>query len=159
MEKKRTIRLVGYLLLVLSFALTACGGANATPEVIEAPANGSTTEETTNGATEVPAAPEATPTDAERFPEILVLHPDATDIQANPASGTYLYIVPMMVQETNDYLLEAMKALGWEELGRPVVMGHLATLNMQMNKTRVTISMQDNERSQTTRVQMLLLEQ
>jgi hypothetical protein len=38
-------------------------------------------------------------------------------------------------------------------------MGHLATLNMKNDTYRLTISMQDNERSETTRVQMVLMEQ
>ena len=65
----------------------------------------------------------------------------------------------MMVQETTEYLLTELQAKGWELLGQPTIMGHLATLNMKMGDSRLSVSMQDNERSQTTRVQMLLMEQ
>lgn len=168
MEKKRVFTIIGLLLIILTLVLAACGGGDATsaPEVADIPADQGSAEEqaeteasTDDATADEPDIPESTLTPEEMFPEILVLHPDAMDVQANPASGTYVYIVPMMVQETTDYLLAEMTALGWGELGKPTVMGHLATINMQMDKTRVTISMQDNERSQTTRVQMLLLTQ
>ena len=66
--------------------------------------------------------------------------------------------MPLTAQEIADYMLEEMKALGWEELGRPSIVGHMATVNMQMGRSRVAISMQYNERSQTTRVQLSLMQ-
>ena len=65
----------------------------------------------------------------------------------------------MMAAETTEYMLTELEAMGWEERGKLTVMGHLATLNMQMDKSRLTISMQDNERSETTRIQMVLMQQ
>ena len=105
------------------------------------------------------AAPTATLTLVEQIPDVLAIHPDAFDFEINALSDTYVYLVPMMVAETTEYMLTELKALGWEELGKPTVMGHLATLNLQMDKSRLTISMQDNERSETTRVQMVLMQQ
>ncbi len=166
MEKTRVITVIGLLLLVLAFVLSACGGGNVAPisegenaaeEQVQPQAQTGSAASDDDDEVQEPAAPAATLTPAEQFPETLVIHPEADNIQANPSSGTYVYIVPMMVQETTDYLLQEMEALGWQVLGKPTVMGHLATLNMTMDKTRVTISMQDNERSQTTRVQMVVL--
>ena len=94
-----------------------------------------------------------------QVPDSIVVHPDAMNLEIDRANNTYVYIVPMMVQETTDYLLGALEEKGWEPLGQPTVMGHLATINMQQEDHRLSISMQDNERSETTRVQMLLLEQ
>ena len=49
--------------------------------------------------------------------------------------------------------------MAWEELGKPTEMGHLATRNMLMDKSRLTITIQDNEHSETARIQMLLMQQ
>ena len=103
-------------------------------------------------------APAATLTLVEQIPDVLVIHPDAFDFEINAVNDTYVYVVPMMVAEATEYMLTELKVLGWEELGKPTVMGHLATLNMQMDKSRLTISMQDNERSETTRIQMVLMQ-
>ena len=64
----------------------------------------------------------------------------------------------MMVKETADYLLVEHEAKGWERLGAPTIMGHLATLNLKMGDSRLTISMQDNELTEATRVQMLVIQ-
>ncbi len=162
MDKKYVLRAIGLLLVLVIFGLTACGGGNTIDAtgVEVSPQNNDTETEIEIDAE--PAAeqaePEATLTAAEQYPDILVLHPDATNIDATPASGTYVYVVPGMVKEISDYIFEEMRALGWEDLGRPAVMGHMASANMQMGRARVAISMQDNDRSQTTRVQMLLQE-
>jgi hypothetical protein len=103
--------------------------------------------------------PEAPATPEPQVPDSLVIHPDATNLEIDPANDTYVYIVPMMVGDTTDYLLNALQEKGWETLGQPTIMGHLATLNMQQDDLRLSISMQDNERSETTRVQMLLMDQ
>ncbi len=144
MNSKRTILLVSLLLLVLTLILSACGGGNAALPV-----------DTGNGGGEV----EATPDPQELFPETLVLHPDAFKIEVTPATHTYVYHVPMLVQEASDYLLEELGARGWEPAGQPTVMGHLATINMTREGARLNISLQDSERTETTRIQMLLLEQ
>jgi hypothetical protein len=161
MVRKDIVRFIGLLVVVLTLVSAACAGGATTgaPELGTGPGQNTAPVQNNGDAVVEPAAPEATLTAAEMFPDTLVIHPDAMNIDAKPASGTYVYIVPMLVQETTDYLLAEMMALGWEELGKPTVMGHLATINLQMGKTRVTISMQDNERSQTTRVQMVLLQQ
>jgi hypothetical protein len=149
MKAKRTIRIVTLLILVISLftLLAGCGGG------------ASDSADTDNGAETSESGPTPTPDPADLFPEFLVLHPDAYDIEVTEASGTYVYQVPMMVKETTEYLLAEHEARGWEKLGNPTVMGHLATLTMQMEGKRLTVSMQDNELSESTRVQILLIEQ
>jgi hypothetical protein len=153
---------------VATLVLTACGGGGSESTTPESSA-GTTTNggSTSNGgsddggdeSTASESEPEPTMSPADQFPEALVIHPEAFDLEANEASNTYVYIVPMMVGDTTEYLLEELQAQGWEELGQPTIMGHLATLNMKNDTYRLTISMQDNERSETTRVQMVLMEQ
>ncbi len=165
MERKRALRLIALILVTASLLLTACGGgdadeapATAAPAVDnDAPAENNDEA----GEEEAPAvaAPTATLTLVEQIPDVLVIHPDAFDLEISAVSDTYVYIVPMMVAETTEYMLTELKALGWEELGKPTIMGHLATLNMQMDKSRLTISMQDNEHSESTRIQMVLMQQ
>lgn len=170
MGKDLILRLSCLLLIITTLMLAACGGGetptvgvdngNEGPVVEE---GGEDTEEevmdATNGNGEVdegeepPAAPEG------EIPDILVVHPEAFDLKASPASNTYVFIVPMMVAETSEYMLTNLEEKGWATVGQPTVMGHLATLNMQQEGYRLTISMQDNERTETTRVQMMLLEQ
>jgi len=151
---------VGLVLIAAAVLLTACGGS-AGPS---SPAGSDQTVTTASGETAKPAdsaaeKPVATLTPQERIPEFLIVHPEAFDFEITEAANTYVYIVPMMVAETVAYLEENLKAVGWEELGKPTVMGHLATLNMKREGYRLAVSMQDNERSQTTRVQMLLSKQ
>ena len=161
MERKSNLRIFLGVVMGVTLLLAACaGGATSSPttqgdtvagngQAVVVDDQPDATADTAGGAEEASST----------FPDILVLHPDAMDIQANDAAGTYVYVVPGMVAETMDYIQTELKAKGWEPLGQPTVMGHLATLNMQMGKSRVTISMQDNDLSQTTRVQMLLLQQ
>lgn len=174
MDKRHTLVWTALLLITVVALFAACGGGSPAEPAAEpdAPAmsdneaagntgdGGGEVEEAEE--TEAPAAtdaPEATLTPRQQIPDSLVVHPDAFDVEINPASNTYIYIVPMMVAETTEYMLQELTAKGWQELGKPTIMGHLATLNMQMDKSRLTISMQDNERSQTTRVQMVFIEQ
>ncbi len=146
------------LVVTLGLLLVACGGG-------EAPSGGGGGEKvvtvaaqespSAGGEGEAPAQGET----AEQIPDILVIHPEAYDLEITKATNTYVYHVPMMVNETLDYLLQELKAKGWEELGQPTVMGHLATLNMKQEGYRLTVSLQDNEHSMSTRVQMLLMKQ
>lgn len=165
MAQKRILRLIALMLMTALLLLTACGGGNAD----EAPATSAPAEsndappanndDAGDEEAHAVAAPTATLTLVEQIPDVLVIHPDAFDFEISAVSDTYVYFVPMMVAETTEYMLAELKGLGWEELGKPTVMGHLATLNMQMDKSRLTISMQDNERSETTRIQMVLMRQ
>jgi hypothetical protein len=159
MTRKHVIGFVGLLLVLMMLGLTACGAGDTTgaPEVAASSGNNGAEVGTAGDSNEGPTAPAATLTVAEQYPETLIIHPDATGIEARPTAGVYVYIVPLTSEETLDYMLEEMKALGWEELGRPSLVGHLATINMQMGRSRVAISMQYNERSQTTRVQLSLM--
>jgi hypothetical protein len=170
MNMKHNLRIVGVLIVIVALLLTACGGGGETPsEDTNVAESESTTTESTEKTTEAsgettekPAEPEeptATLEPKDRIPDILVVHPDADNFEVTEATHTYVYVVPMMVADTTAYLETELKALGWEELGKPTVMGHLATLNLKREGYRLTVSMQDNERSQTTRVQMLLMEQ
>lgn len=171
MERKHTDIRRGLVVLMLVIftvlGLVACGSGqeDATPEVSAPVVNndGDAAEEPEGGAEgnveEGGAdAPEATPTLREQIPDSLVVHPDAFDFEITPASNTYIYIVPGMVAETLEYMEAEFTSRGWEALGKPTVMGHLATLNLQMGKSRLTVSMQDNERTETTRVQMVYFE-
>jgi hypothetical protein len=164
MERKRVRHVLGVLCVVAALLLVACGaGDTSTAQEPAVPVedNGGAVDEPQ--AEQVVGEGEVSVIQEEEedngFPASLVLHPEATNLQLNPAGGVFVYTVPGLVAETMEYLEAEMKAKGWEELGQPVIMGHLATLNMTKDKSRVTISMQDNERSQTTRIQMLLLEQ
>ena len=165
MERKRVLRLIALMLMAASLLLTACGGGNAdeVPATNTPTANNDTPAENNDdaGDEEAPAvaAPTATLTLVEQIPDVLIIHPDAFDFEVNAVNDTYVYVVPMMVAETTEYMLTEFAAIGWEELGKPTMMGHLATLNMQMDKSRLTISMQDNEHSETTRIQMVLMQQ
>ncbi len=128
------------LLLTVMLTLVACGGGG-----------GGTTEPTGNGGN----VPEATPTPG--FPEYLPLHPEATEVQINVASKVYSYVMPGLVKEAVDYIDPQMEALGWKLIGKPNIMGHIATINMENDTSRITISLQDNERTQTTRVQFSVM--
>ena len=142
-----------------------CGGENTdkAPTTSTSAANNDSPAENNDDASDEGAlaveAPTAMLTLVEQIPDGLMNHPDAYDFEVSAVSDTYVYIVPMMVAETTEYMLTELKALGWEELGKPTIMGHLATLNMQMDKSRLTISMQDNEHSESTRIQMVLMQQ
>jgi hypothetical protein len=160
MTRKHVIGFVGLLLVLMMLGLTACGagGTRGAPEVAASSEDNGAEAETPGESDEAMTSPAATLTVAEQYPETLVIHPDATGIEARPTAGVYVYIVPLTAEETSNYMLEEMLALGWQELGKPSIMGHLATINMQMGRSRVAISMQYNERSQTTRVQMSLMQ-
>jgi hypothetical protein len=165
MDRKRVLQLIVLLLMTASLLLTACGGGNPdeAPTTSTPAANSDAPAENNDdtGDEEAPAveAPTATLTFVEQIPDVLIIHPDAFDFEVSAVSDTYVYIVPMMVAEATEYMLTELAAIGWEELGKPTIMGHLATLNMQMDKSRLTISMQDNEHSETTRIQMVLMQQ
>lgn len=128
------------LLLLLVALLVACGGSGGTGPV-----------ENGGGGT----APEPTPTPS--FPEFLPLHPEATEIQMNHASKVYSYVMPGLVKEAVEYVDPAMEALGWRLIGKPNIMGHIATINMENDTSRISISLQDNERTNTTRVQFSVM--
>jgi hypothetical protein len=165
MHTKRTLSIVGILLLVMSMVLliSACNGGESGSTDTDtggSTSSGSTTDSGNDTEDqEDTVVPSPTPEPETLIPEVLAVHPDAYDFEITAASDTYVYIVPMMVKETTEYLLAAQEALGWEKLGNPTIMGHLATLTMKMGDDRLTINLQDNELSETTRVQMLLMQQ
>ncbi len=174
MNTKHIFRIVGVFIVIVALLLTACGGGGETTpsaETSSTESESTTTENTdksaaTSGETdekpatpEAPAEPTATLEPKDRIPDILVVHPDAFNFEVTEVTHTYVYVVPLMVADTVKYLEAELKNLGWEELGKPTVMGHLATLIMHREGYRLTVSMQDNERSQTTRVQMLMMKQ
>lgn len=160
MNTRKITKLLGILALAIGliFIVSGCGGGETT--VVDTDNGGSssgkvTTESGDNGETTASNPVEETEV---TFPDVLVVHPDAFDIEITEASGTYVYLVPMMVKETTEYLITELEALGWEIMGSPTVMGHLASLTMQMGDDRLTVSMQDNELSQSTRVQFQLMQ-
>ncbi|TFG73370.1 MAG: hypothetical protein E4H27_00880 [Anaerolineales bacterium] len=159
---KRYLSIAGVLILIATMVLllSACQGGNAVSDSTgaEGSSSGGSTSDSESGNSEDTQPVEPTPTPEEMLPDTLVLHPDAYDMDFSESSGTYVYYVPMMVKEAAEYLLVEHEAKGWERLGTPVIMGHLATLNMKMGENRLTISMQDNELSETTRVQMLIIQ-
>lgn len=161
MHTRQIMKLLGILTLVIGLMLivSGCGGGETTPVDTD---NGENTSEATNTeSSENDEATESNPTPelAATFPDVLVMHPDAYDIEITEASGAYVYQVPLMVKETTEYLIEEQEALGWEIMGNPTVMGHLASLTLKMGEDRLTISMQDNELSESTRVQFQLMQQ
>jgi hypothetical protein len=151
--------------MTASLLLTACGGGSAdeAPTASTPAANNDSPAENNDDAgdegTPAVEAPTATLTLVEQIPDVLIIRPDVLDSEVSAVSDTYVYLVPTMAAETTEYMLAELEVMDWEELGRPTVMGHLATLNMQMDKSRLTISMQDNEHSETMRVQMVLMQQ
>lgn len=170
MKTKNILRIVVALLVVMTLVLTACGGGG-TPETsdnttsTDSGSGSSSTDDNqasadnNNNEDAVPVEPTNTLTPQEQFHELLVIHPEAFEFEITEATHTYVYRAPMLVSDMLDYLLAELPTLGWEGLGKPTLMGHLATLNLQQEGYRLNISMQDNELSQTTRVQMLLSEQ
>ena len=157
MNGKRIVWIMGALLVLVALVLTACGGGgNGGASGGETTTGGEATTETGETGETTAPEPEATPEPQDLFPDVLVIHPDAFDFEADTATNTYIYQVPVMVAEISSYLETELKAKGWEPLGAPVLMGHLATVNMQSADYNLNISMQDNERSMTTRVQMIL---
>ncbi len=127
------------LLLLIVLALTACGGKEAGPGVGE------------------PGGPTATPDPVTLIPDIIPILDGAYDFEITEATNTYAYRVPMMIQDTVDTLMPQLEAKGWTLMGNPTVMGHLATVNADSDEYRMSISMQDNEHSQSTRIQFLLM--
>jgi hypothetical protein len=158
MNAKRIFRTVSGLLIVVTLLLSACGGGSAPTDASPSTDAGENNTGNTDASESKPATQEPTPTPEPTFPDMLALHPDAYDIEILTATDTYIYYLPMMVAEVTEYLLTELEALGWEGLGKPTVMGHLATINMQREDYRLTISMQDNDHTQSTRIQMILLE-
>lgn len=138
---RRFIGLSILLLLVVSL-LVACGGGSG----------GGKTGPVENGGGSVP---EPTPTPS--FPEYLPMHPEATEIQINVASKVYSYVMPGLVKDAVAYIDPEMQALGWRLIGKPNIMGHIATINMENDTSRISISLQDNERTNTTRVQFSVM--
>ncbi|MCU0519616.1 MAG: hypothetical protein MUF84_02830 [Anaerolineae bacterium] len=160
MTRKRALRGAWGLLIIVVLLLAACGGGDTgAPPAVDGDGPGVEEEAPTAEDNGDETVAEPTSTAESQIPDVLVLHPDAFDLVATPASGTYVYQVPGMVAEIMDYMLTELKAKGWEELGQPTLMGHLATLTLRMGKDRLTISMQDNEITEATRVQMLLMQQ
>lgn len=174
MEMKRVLRIVSVVLVLVTLILTACGGGEtptaSNEDTTDAGSNidnDSASETNDDDKTTVddsgddatPEKPAATPSSQERFHELLVVHPEAFDFEIAEASNMYVYRVPLMVSDTLDYLSTELQVLGWEGLGQPMLMGHMATFNLQQEGYRLNVSLQDNEHSQTTRVQMLLSEQ
>lgn len=139
---------VGIALLVLMLVVTACGGGASNGD-------GSAPVDNGNGA----ATPEPTISPVDLFPDTLPIHPEAYEFEANVPSNTYSYRMPGMVQETVDYLEPELEALGWVPIGAPSVMGHLATFTMRREGYNLSVSMQDNELSESTRVQMIVNKQ
>jgi hypothetical protein len=158
MDTNKILRIMLLLLMVSTMLLTACGGGD-TGSPTTSTENTSSSNSSSSSENTKPAASEATPEPQDIIPENLIVHPDAFDFEITEATNTYVYYVPMMVAETLEYLEAEMEPLGWEALGKPTLMGHLATLNLQQEGYRLNISLQDNEHSMTTRVQMLLNEQ
>lgn len=158
MKAKKTLWIVAGLLIIVTLVASACGGGTSATTTADTGTGASTNKSENTGADESkPATAEPTPTPEPTFPEMLALHPDAYNIEILTPTNTYIYFVPMMVAETTEYILPELEALGWEPLGKPTLMGHLATINLQNADYRLTISMQDNEHSQSTRIQMILL--
>ncbi len=164
---KNTLWIAGIVVIIAVLLLTACGGKEKTSApagpVVESSSD-TTTEKSNETSAETdeptqPVEPTATPEPQDRFPDILVIHPDAFNFEVTEATHTYVYVIPLMVADAVAYLEPEFKAKGWEELGKPTIMGHLATLNLKREGYRLTVSLQDNELSKTTRVQMLLMEQ
>lgn len=167
MKTSRVLQIVGAILIIATL-LVACSSGGESPSGSSTVSEKTTSaNETTGGNTEggkteptkesVPDTPTLTP--EPKIPDTLVVHPDATDIEITEATNTYVYIIPGMVAEAVEYFQKELTARGWELLGKPTVMGHIATINMQREGYRLTVSLQDNELSMTTRVQMLLMEQ
>ncbi|GEM_PF-3319354 len=136
--RKRTLMLG--LLLLVALVLTACGGAKE-----EGPGVGE------------PGGPTATPDPATLIPDIIPILDGAYDFEITEATNTYAYRVPMMIQDAVDTLMPQLEEKGWTLMGTPTVMGHLATVNADSDEYRMSISMQDNEHSQSTRIQFLLM--
>jgi hypothetical protein len=136
MNNKRVLWML--IIVGLSVVLAACGGGEVAPEE----------------AVDPDATP--TPSPADEFPEVIPIHPEAFDLEANTTADTYIYHMPGMVEEAVDYFIPEMETLGWEPMGNPTIMGHLATFNMEGQEYRMAVSMQDNENRQTTRIQMTL---
>ena len=171
MKISRSLRIVSVIFIVVML-LVACssggGSTNGSTDNGENTSSSTGNDENTSASAstsgdggsaeeKVPDTPTATPEPT--IPDILVVHPEATDIEITEATDTYVYIIPGMVAEAEEYFQKELTARGWELLGNPTVMGHLATINMQREDYRLTVSLQDNEHSMTTRVQMLLIEQ
>ncbi len=135
--KKRWL-IAGFLMLLV-IAMAACGGGEAPPGVGE------------------PGGPTATPDPVSLIPDAVPVMEGAYDFEITEATNTYAYRVPVMVQEAVDTILPLLEEKGWTLMGKPSVMGHLATINADSDEYRMSISMQDNEHSQSTRVQFLLM--
>ncbi len=135
---KRRLWVIGLIVLML-LAFAACGGGEQSAGVGE------------------PGGPTATPDPRTLIPDTIPILEGAYEFEITEATNTYAYRVPMMIQDTVDALLPLLEENGWTLMGNPSVMGHLATINADSDDYRMSISMQDNEHSQSTRVQFLLM--
>ncbi len=134
------------LVSVLALLLAACGGGGG----------GTGDGGNAGGGEGEPAGPTATPDPLTLFPDTLPVHPEAFDIRVTEVSQTYSYQMPGLTQDAVDYLEPELEKLGWQAIGKPTIMGHIATFVMEREGIRLNVSLQDNERTSTTRVQMLL---
>jgi hypothetical protein len=104
----------------------------------------------TGGATPAPAATEET------LPSDIPIIEDAPIERAS--EGTLEYRVPMPLQDVLDYYQTELLAQGWEESGRPNILGTIASLRYSKEvegKTRgLSVSLQYNENSESTLVRL-----
>ncbi len=143
MNRNHALWTMMLLLVTASLLLTACGGGSS----------GAPTDPSSGA----PVEPSATPDPASLFPtEMLPLADGATDIKITEAANSYSYVMPGLVQDCLDTLGPKFEELGWKKVSNPMVMGHLATMVMENDQYRMTVNLQDNERSNTTTVQMNL---
>ncbi|HET7091085.1 MAG TPA: hypothetical protein VFL17_20825 [Anaerolineae bacterium] len=138
------------IILLLVVALLAACSRGGTPAAGGAGTAAQTGVPGTGGTAPAPAATEE------------VLPPDIPIIEDTPieraSEGTLEYRVPMPLQDVLDYYQTELPAQGWEETGRPNILGTVATLRYSKEvegKTRgLSVSMQYNENAQSTLVRL-----
>ena len=133
-------------LLMVGLVLAACGGGAAkTAAPTQAPANATGSSPAGGAATPTPQGP-IVPDD---IPII-----EGANIERS-WEGVVEYRVAKTIQEVVDFYSTEMPAQGWDPSGSPNILSTIATLRFHKDSgPNVTVSMQYNERAQSTLVRL-----
>ena len=137
----RRLKFILAMFLVLSLAVSACGGGGATEE---GPATGGG------------GAPAATATEAALQEDVPILE-GATDLKITSGGAVINYQVESTVAEATQFYQEQLAALGWEQLNKKDSgFGDSITLLRSKPEQNISVTLQSIAGSTSVRVQITL---